>query len=162
MAIKAHHIIIGGGLLVGIGLLARLYRNSKHLEFIYNVRLHSIDWKKITVAIDTRIKNPMNGGIRIGFPFLRVRYGESTIASSQSVNERVKIPANGELALRPIMLEIPLLSLIGPAADLIKYFTKKINEISVTVEAITEVDAGLFSIPIQYKQPVKLSRNESN
>jgi len=111
--------ILGGAAALGTGIyLYRLNNFSQNLETLLNGRIHKIGFDGITTAINAQLKNPTKTGVTIKFPFVKIMYNGKTLATSQSVNQDVKIPQFGEALVSDIMVKLPYSALLLNAAEL--------------------------------------------
>jgi hypothetical protein len=97
MAIKAKHIVIGGGILVATGLLMGIKRTATHLETFHRLAGVKFEHNRLVILLDVMVKNPTATGLRIKYPFVKIMDGGSVLSASESKNEDVHIPSWGEV-----------------------------------------------------------------
>lgn len=160
MSLKTSHIVIGSGVLVAGGLLWRLSRTAKHLEVVPRLRVHKLDFKNLTLAVDATLKNPTSGGLKIKFPFVKLIHEGTTVGSSEAKDEEIKIPPFGQSEIKNIMIEIPLLNLTGVAVGLVNYLRGITNMVAMDINVMTQADALITSFPVNVTEPVIIQRKQ--
>lgn len=158
MKIKPHHIVIGSGLLLAGGYGYRLYRTGKNLEVVPRLRIHKIDFKNLSIAVDATLKNPTAGGLKVNYPFVKLLHEEATIGSSQAKDQTLKIPAFGQVDIQNILIEIPLLNLTGVASDILDYIRGESDSMTIDIEVLTQAHTVVASIPVRIKEQFTIKR----
>jgi hypothetical protein len=87
-----------------------------------------------------KLKNPSGGSIRVKQPFVKMIYGDKTIASSQVKDINITIEKFSEVNLEPIKISLGFLSLATTVPALINEYrqTGKLNLIVNTVTTIND------------------------
>lgn len=150
---------IGAVALVVYGL-SRLNKASEQMVVEVKGRIHSLDLTGITIAIDANIKNPTSTTINIQYPFVKILYKGSVIASSNLVDQTVRIAPLSQTQINNIMLPIRYLSLTGIGLDLIRKLQtqdkdKKAN-ITIQAQVTSNIYTGLATIPYSSTQDITI------
>lgn len=159
-------ILVGTGIAGAVTAIAvyasRLNKASVKLVVIPRVRVHKITAQGITLAIDTKIKNPTRTQLKIKYPFVRLKYRGNDIGTSQAVNRDVIIPAYGEPnpPLDPFMIEIPFLGAFSLAWDLLQSFQSG-SAVELEVNTSTLVDLGLIKKDYEDTQKFTLKKAQT-
>ena len=142
--IKSSHILIGASAVAAIyfggSYLLKFNRLSNELESDTKVSIHKVGLSGIELAINVKLKNPSGGSIQVKHPFVKMIYGDKTIASSQVKDVNLNIPKFSEVNLDPIRIKLGLLSLATTVPSLVKEYreTGKLNLIVQTVTTIND------------------------
>jgi hypothetical protein len=115
-----------------------------------NAKIHSLTLSGIVIRVDAKLKNPTDGTLKIKYPFVKVGYKDSTIGSSQVLNQNITIPSFGEANIEGIMINIPLLGLFSVALDLIKSI-KSGAGVKVMITVVTTIYTTFSSMPYEYE-----------
>lgn len=111
---------IGGGLVAGGTYLWRLNKTSVNLEVVPTVKLHKLDLQGIVLRVDVQLKKSnLHTSLKLKFP-IKLLIKESSIGSSQSVNQDIALPAFGEAKFQLLMIRIPMFSLLSTAKSLLQ------------------------------------------
>ena len=140
--IKTRHILIGAGTLaaiVGAGYLLKVKRLSSEMESETKISIHRVSLTGIDMKIDVLIKNPSGGSIEVKHPFVKMIYGDKTIASSQIRNVNIKVPKFGEVKLEPIMITLKFFTLATTVPQLLKEYREQ-GKLNVTIKTITTIN----------------------
>jgi hypothetical protein len=143
--VKAKHILIGAGAaaaLYGASYLFKLTRLSNELESVTKASIYKISLAGIELKIEVTLKNPSGGSIKVKQPFVKMVYGESTIASSQVKDVNFVIEKFGEVKLEPIMINIGFLTLATTVPALLKEY-RQTGKLNITVKTITTINDKL-------------------
>jgi hypothetical protein len=153
---KVGWILLGAGL-VGTGIyLSRLNKVATELQTVVFGRIHKIGVAGVTIAVDTVLKNPTKGSLKIKFPFVKLVHNGKTIGSSQSVNTNVDIPAFGESHVDGIMIDLTWTSLLLNAMDMYKAF-KDSKPIVVQAKIMTNTITAFGTHPYESTENMTLS-----
>lgn len=136
-------ILIGAGAaaaVYGASYLMKLNRLSNELESVTKVSIHKVSLNGIDLRIDVTLKNPSGGSIQVKYPFVKMLYGGSTIASSKIKDVNIPISKFSEVSLEPVMINIGFLGLATTVPALLKEYrdTGKLNLIVKTVTTIND------------------------
>lgn len=138
-------LVIGAGAVAAIGgviYLLRLNRLSKELETVTKASIHSVSLSGIELRIDVTLKNPSGGSVKVKQPFVRLRYGGTTLVSSQMKNVNITVPKFGEASTEPIILNIGLVQLATTAPALLKDY-RETGKLTLMVETVTTINDSL-------------------
>jgi len=154
---KMAGVITGGGA-IGIASLAilksmvkksldiaALRKLSDRLEVIPTAKIHKVDFSGLTVRIDVTLKNPVNRGLKIRYPFVTVKKEDKTLGSSEAVDTLIAIPPNGQAVISGILLHFPLLGMFSLVSNLLQSLqsgqqVQLLVTVSTTVDPLWEVD----------------------
>ena len=150
-------ILLGAGAVLTGGYLLRMSRTSANLETEVNAKIHSLTLSGIVIRVDAKLKNPTDGTLKIKYPFVKVGYKDSTIGSSQVLNQNITIPPFGEANIEGIMINIPLLGLFSVALDLIKSI-KSGAGVKVMITVVSTIYTTFSSMPYQYEMEQTLKQ----
>lgn len=144
--IRSSHILIGAGavaaLYFGGSYLLKLNRLSSELESETKVSIHKVDLNGIELSINVKLKNPSGGSIQVKHPFVKMVYGDKTIASSQVKDANITVPKFSEVNLEPIRIRLAFLSLATTVPTLIKEY-RETGKLNVVVHTITTINNSL-------------------
>ena len=140
--------MLGAGVIAGISYFKNLRKAQAELEIIPKANLYSLSWDGLTIRVDVLLKNPTKGSFSIKFPFVKLIYKDTTIGSSQAVNENIKIPPYGEAIIEKILVQVPVTSVFSVVFALVKSLYNK-EPVKLTIKTMTTVDVGLAKIPYE-------------
>lgn len=146
---------IGGGLIAGFSYLMRLRKTGAELESETTVKIHKFDLSGLTLRVDALLKNPTKTGLKIKFPFVKLLYKDSTLASSQVVNKDIEVPAFGEARIEQIMIKIPVLGLFSLGGDIFKSLQSG-EPVKIQAKTITTINLGWKQLPYEKTDEVTL------
>jgi hypothetical protein len=141
---KSSRFLFGAGAVAAIYLggryVLKLNRLSNELESETKVSIHSVSLSGIELSIKVRLKNPSGGSLKVKHPFVKMIYGEKTIASSQVKDSNIEIPKFSEVNLEPIKIKLGFLALATTVPALVKEYreTGKLNMVVHTVTTIND------------------------
>ena len=144
--IKTSHILIGAGavaaLYYGGSYLLKLKRLSSELETETKASIHKVSLSGIELMINVKLKNPSGGSIKVKHPFVKMIYGDKTIASSQVKDTNITIEKFSEVNLEPIKITLGFLSLATTVPALIKEY-RETGKLNMVVNTITTINDSL-------------------
>jgi hypothetical protein len=143
--IKTKHILIGASAAAaayGAAYLLKLNRLANELESVTKASIYKVSLAGIELKIEVILKNPSGGSIKVKQPFVKMVYGESTIASSQVKDVDITIEKFSEVKLEPIMISIGFLSLATTVPALLKEY-RQTGKLNITVKTITTINDRL-------------------
>lgn len=146
--------IAAGAIVLTVYGLSKLKKTGDDIVTEVKGRIHSLDLAKITFALDAIIKNPSQLGVTIQYPFIKIFYKGSLIASSDLINKTVKIAPLSQTSINSIKIPVSYLKLTGLGADLIKKLQTKKTKLTLQVEVQTQVITGLTKIPYRNTQDI--------
>lgn len=149
-------ILAGTGISAAvIGVIAyasRMSRTGSQLISMTTAKLHSLKEDGLTIRIDTVLKNPNAGTLKIKYPLVELIYGAKPIGSSQSINQDITIPAYGEAHIDGIMVKISISGLFTLGLGLYKLLIQK-TPAELSVRTITTIDLGWKKLPYEKIDP---------
>ncbi len=144
-------IFIGAGVVLTGGYLLKLGMSTANIQTETKAQIHKFDLSGITIRVDAKIKNPIQGTLKIKYPFIKLSYKGEVIGSSQSINQDIIIPKYGEANIQAIMINIPLTGLYSLAMDLLKSI-KNGAGIKIGIKTITTVFTPISSFPYEFNE----------
>src|SRR5258706_13251653 len=111
-------------------------KTKAELEVVPDASLYQVNLKGIIIRIDLLLKNPTKGSFSIKFPFVKLKYKDSLIGSSQVVNQDIKIPAFGQAKVDKILVNVPILSIFSVSSSILKAVQNK-EEVKITATLVT-------------------------
>jgi hypothetical protein len=149
--------LIGGGLIAGYSYYVKMKKTTAELEVIPDASIHSVNWDGITIRLDLLLKNPTKGNFSIKFPFVKLTYKDTTVGSSQVVNQDIKIPAYGQAKIEKLLVNIPVLSIFSVSTSILKAIQNK-EQLKMIATLMTTIDLGLVSVPFEESHEVILKK----
>lgn len=144
--IRTSHLLIGAGAVVaayfGGSYLLKLNRLSHELESETKVSIHNVGLAGIELSINVKLKNPSGGSIRVKHPFVKMVYGNKTVASSQVKDTNITVPKFSEVNLEPIRIQLGFLSLATTVPALMKEY-RETGKLTLVVYTITTINDSL-------------------
>lgn len=149
--------VVGAGVYVAVAYFKDLKRAQAELQVVPSVSIHKLDLGGLTVRVDALLKNPTGASFKIKYPLIELSHNNTLVGSSQSVNKDITIPAYGQVIIKGIMVEIPVISFFSVMADIVKALMNK-QPIAFTVDIITTLDLGWTQQAYEHKQDVTLKK----
>ena len=143
-------ILIGTGVVITGGYLLKMSRTSANIETEIKAKIHSLKLSGLTIRVDAKLKNPTDGTLKLKYPFVKLSYQNSTIGSSQVVNQNITIPSFGEANIEGVMINIPLTGIFSVAMDLLKSLNTGAG-VKVVIKVVTTIYTTFSSIPYEYE-----------
>ena len=138
--------MIGAGAVAAIyfggSYLLKLNRLSNELESETKVSIHNVSLSGIELSINVKLKNPSGGSIKVKHPFVKMIYGDKTIASSQVKDSDIEIPKFSEVNLDPIKIKLGFLALAATVPALVKEY-RETGKLNLVVHTITTINNSL-------------------
>ncbi len=153
-------ILIGTGVVVTGGYLLKMSRTSANIETEIKAKIHSLKLSGLTIRVDAKLKNPTDGTLKIKYPFVKLSFQNSTIGSSQVVNQNITIPSFGEANIEGVMINIPLTGIFSVAMDLLKSL-KTGTGVKVMIKVVTTIYTTFSTIPYEYEVEQTLKADSS-
>ena len=153
-------ILIGTGVVITGGYLLKMSRTSANIETEIKAKIHSLKLSGLTIRVDAKLKNPTDGTLKIKYPFVKLAYQNSTIGSSQVVNQNITIPSFGEANIEGVMINIPLTGIFSVAMDLLKSL-KTGTGVKVMIKVVTTIYTTFSTIPYEYEVEQTLKADNS-
>ena len=143
-------ILLGTGVVLTGGYLIKMGRTSANIQTEVTSKIHSLKFSGIIIRVDAKLKNPTDGTLKIKYPFVKLSYKNSSIGSSQVINQDITLPSYGEANIEGIMINIPLTGVFSLAMDLLKSL-KNGNGVKVMIQVITTIYTSFSSIPYEFE-----------
>ena len=137
---------LGVGAIAGFNYFRKLSLSNAYLEIVPSAALHKINLTGVYIRIDIRMKNPEAGAFKIQYPFMKIMYEGESIGSSQVIDKEIEIPANGEAVINGVMIEIPILNILGTGYKFYKALSAN-KAIKMQVLTHTTINLGWKTIP---------------
>ena len=153
-------ILIGTGVVVTGAYLLKMSRTSANIETEIKAKIHSLKLSGLTIRVDAKLKNPTDGTLKIKYPFVKLSFQNSTIGSSQVVNQNITIPSFGEANIEGVMINIPLTGIFSVAMDLLKSL-KTGTGVKVMIKVVTTIYTTFSTIPYEYEVEQTLKADNS-
>ena len=148
--------IIIGAIALGVYGMSKLKNASGQLVTEVKGRIHSMDFTKLVFAIDATIKNPTETEIVIKYPFIKIAYKDSVIASSELLNQTIRIAPYSQTNIKNIKLPIQYLSITGIAGELIKKLQNRQQQVTVQCQIVTTIMTGVKNIPYSITKDITI------
>jgi len=149
--------LIGAGIYAGYSYYVKMKKTQAELEVVPDARINSVDFNGITIRLDLLLKNPTKGSFKMKFPFVKIKYKDSLVGSSQVVDKDITIPAFGQVKIEKILVNIPILSIFSLSSSILKAIQSK-EEVKVTATLITTIDLGWTKLPFEESHEVTLKK----
>lgn len=146
-------IAVGAIALTVFGL-SKLAKTGNDIVTEVKGRIHSLDFSQITFAIDAIIKNPTPTSVTIQYPFIKIFYKDTLIASSDLINQTVQIAPLSQTYIKSIKIPVSYLKLTGVGTELIQKLQNKKTPITLQVTVQTRVLTGINQIPYSNTQDI--------
>ncbi len=153
-------ILIGTGVVLTGGYLLKMSRTSANIETEIKAKIHSLKLSGLTIRVDAKLKNPTDGTLKLKYPFVKLSFQNSTIGSSQVVNQNITIPSFGEANIDGVMINIPLTGIFSVAMDLLKSL-KTGTGVKVMIKVVTTIYTTFSTIPYEYEVEQTLKADSS-
>lgn len=144
--LKTSHLFLGAGavaaLYYGGSYLLKLKRLAGELEAETKVAIHKVNLTGVDLMINVKLKNPSGGSIKVKHPFVKMLYGEKTIASSEVKDVDITVEKFTEISLEPIKISLGFLSLATTVPALMKEY-RETGKFSVVVHTVTTINDNL-------------------
>ena len=98
-----------GAIAITVYGLSKLAKTGNDIVTEVKGRIHSLDFSQITFAIDAIIKNPTPTQVTIQYPFIKIFYKDSLIASSDLINKTVQIAPLSQTYINGIKIPVSYL-----------------------------------------------------
>ena len=143
-------ILLGTGVVITGGYLIKMGRTSANIQTEVTSKIHSLKFSGIIIRVDAKLKNPTDGTLKIKYPFVKLSYKNSSIGSSQVINQNITLPSYGEANIEGIMINIPLTGIFSVAMDLLKSL-KTGAGVKVMIKVVTTIYTTFSSIPYEFE-----------
>lgn len=136
--------------IVGLAIwgLSSLTKIGNNIVTEIKGRIFSIDFTHIVLAIDVKIKNPSNGKAIVQYPFIKISYKDSVIASSELVNQQINIDPLSQTNINNIKIPIQYLSMGSLAGEMIKKL--KDRKYPITLQVTIQTSAVVLGAKLPY------------
>jgi hypothetical protein len=149
--------LVGAGIYAGYTYYVKMKKTQTELEVVPDARIDSVNLNGITIRLDLLLKNPTKGSFKMKFPFIKIKYKDSLVGSSQVVDKDITIPAFGQVKIDKILVNIPMLSIFSVSMTLLKAVKEK-QEVKITATFITTIDLGWTTLPYEESHEVILKK----
>jgi len=149
--------ILGAGAIAGYTYYLKMKKTQAELEVVPDANLYQVNLNGIIIRIDLLLKNPTKGSFSIKFPFVKLKYKDNLIGSSEVVNKDIKIPAFGQAKIDKILVSIPILSIFSMSSSILKAIQSK-EEVKITATLITTIDLGWTTLPFEESHEITLKK----
>jgi hypothetical protein len=122
-----------------------------------DANLYQVNLNGIIIRIDLLLKNPTKGSFSIKFPFVKLKYKDNLVGSSEVVNKDIIIPAYGQAKIDKILVNIPILSIFSVSTSILKAIQSK-EEVKITATLITTIDLGWTTLPFEESHEITLKK----
>ena len=152
---KPKHLLLGGLAVAGGILLWKFVKAGKNLVVQTASRIHKLTLTSLELALDPVVQNPTGGAIRIKFPYVQIKSGDSLLATTEPVNVDVRIPPYSQVNLRSILkretgkdfnIAIPVTNILWLAPKIVQLFMGTLPSLDLTV--VTQTTAFAPGLPI--------------
>ena len=92
-------LLAGSGLAL-VGGVTWLNRLGQIAKQIVVEQRSDFDRKRMEYIVNATVKNPVSQAITVKYPFVRLAYQGTVVASSQPKADKVRIPANGQVSFQ--------------------------------------------------------------
>lgn len=150
-------VVIVGGAIAGGSYFFNMRRASVQLEVIPKAYIHSLSWSALKIRVDALLKNPTRASFRVKFPYIRFTYGDTLLGSSQVIDKDITIPAYGQVVIDGMMVELPVLSLLSGAYNVIKALHEK-KPVTLKATVITTINLGWSRVPYDSSTDIVLKK----
>jgi hypothetical protein len=156
--------LIAAGSLAAFGYVKRLQKEAETIETIIKGSIWSIKSDGVHVRLDVTLKNPSRSNFTFSFPFLTLKTSAGdTIGTSQADNSVLELQAGSELLLKPIMLTIPLRSILSLGLAMFKAITD--GKAGLSLETVASSYAhllmGMVKHKVDWKNKITLIKTKS-
>jgi hypothetical protein len=149
--------LIGAGIYAGYSYYVKMKKTQAELEVLPDASIDSVNLNGITIRLDLLLKNPTKGSFKMKFPFIKIKYKDTLIGSSQVVDKDITIPAFGQAKIDKILVNIPILSIFSIGMSLMKAIKDK-QDVRVTATFISSIDLGWTKLPYEEAHEVTLKK----
>ncbi len=149
--------ILGAGAIAGYTYYLKMKKTQAELEVVPDANLYQVNLNGIIIRIDLLLKNPTKGSFSIKFPFVKLKYKDNLVGSSEVVDKDIKIPAYGQAKIDKILVSIPILSIFSVSSSILKAIQSK-EEVKITATLITTIDLGWTTLPFEESHEITLKK----
>jgi hypothetical protein len=149
--------VIGIGAVAAIAYFKRIGRAQAELQVIPNASIYQLSLEGLTIKVDALLKNPTGASFKIKYPFIELTHKNVLVGSSQVINKDIKIPAYGQVLIKDMMVNIPVISFFSVVYDMVKALSNQ-QSIVFTVGVITTVDLGWTQTAYEHKQDLTIKK----
>jgi hypothetical protein len=149
--------ILGASAIAGYRYYLKMKKTQAELEVVPDANLYQVNLNGIIIRIDLLLKNPTKGSFSIKFPFVKLKYKDNLVGSSEVVNKDIIIPAYGQAKIDKILVSIPILSIFSLSSSILKAIQSK-EEVKITATLITTIDLGWTTLPFEESHEITLKK----
>ena len=139
----------------------RLYSLSRNLQISHKLKVSNLSLKGITLTIDVVLKNPTGSSMKIQYPFLSVKLGDTLLASSVMKEDWIEIKPYSLTEIKDINFNLSILDELSIASNLLVPLT---TGQPATIKAVTQtrVKFLFFHIPFTTEEDLVLNNNNGS
>jgi len=134
---------------------SKMTKMKARLIVIPNVSVFKVSLTGLVLRANVLIKNYSSGSCSIKFPFVRLIYKETLLASSNIIDKDIPIEPYGQVQIDQIDVDVPLSSVFSVVSALINGIQNK-QPISITVVTSTVIDVGVQKFDYEDSQTIPL------
>lgn len=149
--------LLGGGMIAGYSYYLKMKKTQAELEVVPDASIDSVNLNGIAIRLDLLLKNPTKGSFKMKFPFIKLKYKDTLVGSSEVVDKDITIPAFGQVKIDKILVNIPILSIFSVSVSLLKAVKDK-QDVKITATLITQIDLGITKIPFEESHEITLKK----
>jgi hypothetical protein len=149
--------LIGAGIYAGYSYYVKMKKTQAELEVVPQASIDSVNLNGITIRLDLLLKNPTKGSFKMKFPFIKIKYKDTLVGSSQVVDKDITIRAFGQVKIDKILVNIPMMSIFSISMTLLKAIKEK-QDVTVTATFITTINLGWTTLPFEESHEVTLKK----
>ncbi len=149
--------IVGAGVLAVIAYFKNISRAQEQLQVIPTANIHELSLSGLTIRVDALLKNPTGASFKIKYPFVKLEHKDQLVGSSQVSDNDITIPAYGQVFIKGIMVNIPVMSVFSLGFDIAKSLMNS-KPIGFNVAVITTVDLGWKQVAYEHKQEITIKK----
>jgi len=149
--------LVGAGAIAGYSYYLKMKKTQAELEVVPTATIHEINLNGLTIRLDLLLKNPTKGSFSIKFPFVKLKYKDALVGSSEVVNRDIKIPAFGQAKVEKILVNVPMVSIFSVSSSILKAVKSK-EEVKITATLITTIDLGWTKLPFEESHEITLKK----
>jgi hypothetical protein len=134
---------------------SKMTKMKANLIVVPNVSVFKVTLGGLVLRANVLIKNYSSGNCSIKFPFVKLIYKGTLLASSNIIDKDIPIEAYGQVQIEQIDIEVPLSSVFSVVSALINAIQNK-QPVSITVVTSTVIDLGIKQLGYEDTQTIPL------
>lgn len=149
--------LVGLAVIAGTRYVSALDRAQTELSVIPKVLLHSANVKGVTMEIQLTVKNPTNATFSVQYPYFNVTYRGTPVVSSDPIDKKFPVKANGTSQVNGIYLTAEYGKLIWTGVELAKAISSG-EKVTLQVETLSTVYTAAGQMPFKQTDELVLQR----